>query len=195
MYNDLFTIGKFTLHGYAVMIALGYIIGVGSCLLRAKKEGKNQDVITDISLVALIVGFLGGKLMYVIVNFKMFLKYPLQVLGLSGFVVYGGIILGLIGILIYSKIKKVAAFDYLDYMIPHIAIVQGFGRIGCFLAGCCYGIHYTGIGAITFHDSIMAPNGVSLFPVQILLSVANFVSFGMFGHRKTTPKAKPRYYT
>lgn len=175
MYNDLFTIGKFTLHGYAVMIALGYIIGVGSCLLRAKKEGKDQDVIMDISLVALIVGFLGGKLMYVIVNFKMFLKYPLQVLGLSGFVVYGGIILGLIGILIYSKIKKVAAFDYLDYMIPHIAIVQGFGRIGCFLAGCCYGAETDSFLGVVFPAGSIAPAGVKLWPTQLFSAGGDFL--------------------
>ncbi len=67
MHNDLLTIGKFTLHGYSVMIALGFIIAMGLCLLRAKKKNVNGDVITDIGLISVVAGFLGAKILYIIV--------------------------------------------------------------------------------------------------------------------------------
>lgn len=175
MHNDIFTIGKFTLHGYALMIAIGYILAVGTCLLRCKKEEKSQDTVTDLSLVAILVGFLGGKIMYIIVNFKAFLENPKAVIGLSGFVVYGGIILGLAGILLYCKIKKVNALEYLDFMIPHIAIAQGFGRIGCFLAGCCYGAPTDSFIGVVFPAGSIAPSGIKLWPTQLMMAVGDLL--------------------
>ena len=112
--------------------------------------------------------------MYIIVNFKAFLENPKAVIGLSGFVVYGGIILGLAGILLYCKIKKVNALEYLDFMIPHIAIAQGFGRIGCFLAGCCYGAPTDSFIGVVFPAGSIAPSGIKLWPTQLMMAVGDF---------------------
>ena len=60
---------------------------------------------------------------------------------------------------------------YFDLFAPSIAIAQGFGRIGCFLAGCCYGKETDSFIGIVFHDSIIAPNNISLLPTQIISSV------------------------
>ncbi len=179
MHNDLFTIGKFTLHGYSVCIALGYIVGVSLCLLKAKKEKKNGDVITDFALIALVAGFLGAKLLYIIVEFKTFLERPLDVIGFSGFVVYGGIITGAIALMVYSKIKKINCFEYVDFMIPFIALVQGFGRIGCFMAGCCYGAPTDSCIGVVFPQGSLAPAGVKLWPTQLFSSAGNFVIFAI----------------
>ena len=81
MHNDLLTIGKFTLHGYSVMIALGFIIAMGLCLLRAKKKNMDGDVITDIGLVGVIAGFLGAKILYIIVSYKELFTNPKNVIG------------------------------------------------------------------------------------------------------------------
>ena len=154
MHNDLLTIGKFTLHGYSVMIALGFIIAMGLCLLRAKKKNVDGDVITDIGLIGVIAGFLGAKILYIIVSYKELIADPKSVIGFpqifAGFVAYGGIIFGFLAILVYAKIKKINAAEYLDFMIPFIAMVQGFGRIGCFLAGCCYGAPTDSFLGVTF---------------------------------------------
>ena len=62
-------------------------------------------------------------------------------------------------------------------MMPSIALAQGFGRIGCLLAGCCYGKETTGSLAITFTDSAFAPNHVPLIPTQIYSSILDFAHF------------------
>lgn len=175
MCNDLFTIGKFTLHGYSVCIAVGYLIAVALCLWLAKKKNKNGDIITDFALIALIGGFLGAKLLYIIVEFKTFLERPLDVIGFSGFVVYGGIIAGAASIYVYSRIKKVNCFEYLDFMIPFIALVQGFGRIGCFMAGCCYGAPTDSFLGVTFPVGSLAPSGIKLWPTQLFSAAGDFV--------------------
>ena len=74
-----------------------------------KLELKDESVI-DIAILAIICGFLGAKILYVIVSFKDFLKDPLAVLGSEGFVVYGGIIAGVLAAWIYCKVKKARIF-------------------------------------------------------------------------------------
>ena len=179
MHNDLLTIGKFTLHGYSVMIAIGFLVAMGLCLWRAKKENKNSDIITDYAMIAVICGFLGGKILYLIVNFKVLLANPKSMLGIpqvfSGFVVYGGIIGGAVALLIYSKIKKADFLEYMDFMLPYIAIVQGFGRIGCFLAGCCYGAPTDSFLGVVFPQGSIAPPGIKLWPTQLFSSAGDFV--------------------
>ena len=182
MHNDLLTIGKFTLHGYSVMIALGFIIAMGLCLLRAKKKNVNGDVITDIGLIGVIAGFLGAKILYIIVSYKELFTNPKNVIGFpaifSGFVAYGGIIFGFLGLFIYARVKKINAAEYIDFIIPFIAMVQGFGRIGCFLAGCCYGGPTDSFLGVTFP----APHqmeGIKVWPTQLFSAAGDFAICGI----------------
>ena len=106
------------------------------------------------------------------------LENPKIMLSFSeGFVVYGGILGGIVGAYIYCKWKKLSVLKYFDLAVPSLALAQGFGRIGCFLAGCCYGRETSAWYGITFHDSPFAPNGVSLIPTQLLSSGADFLHF------------------
>ena len=78
---------------------------------------------------------------------------------------------------LYCRIKKLKFLEYFDLMMPSIALAQGFGRIGCFLAGCCYGKETSGPLAVTFTNSDFAPNNVALIPTQILFRFFGFVHF------------------
>ena len=98
---DLFSIGPFTVHGYGLMIGIGVLCCVFMAMKRAKKYGLIEDAIVDIAIWGLIGGFLGAKLLFLIVEWKQFLKNPLALLGSEGFVVYGGIIAGVLAAIIY----------------------------------------------------------------------------------------------
>ena len=95
----------------------------------------------------------------------------------DGFVVYGGIIGGILAGWIYCKVKKLNFLTYFDLMMPSIALAQGFGRIGCFLAGCCYGKEAYGRLSVIFTDSDYAPNNIPLIPTQIYSSILDFLHF------------------
>ena len=86
----------------------------------------------------------------------------------SGFVVYGGIILGVLAGLTWCKIRKLNFWEYFDIVMPSVAIAQGFGRMGCFLAGCCYGRETNSCIGIAFVNSDYAPNGVKMIPTQLI---------------------------
>lgn len=171
---ELFSIGPVTVHGYGLMIALGIVCCVLLATYRAKKYQMNPDAILDIAIFSILAGFIGAKLMYVIVEFPAFLRDPMSVLGSEGFVVYGGIIMGVLTAIVYCRIKKLDFMKYFDLCAPSISLAQGFGRIGCLLAGCCYGRATDAWYGIVFPESALAPAGVKLIPTQIISSVGNF---------------------
>lgn len=179
MKNDLFSIGPLTVHSYGLMIALGILVCVFMGMYRARKYGYKDEAVLDIAILGILSGFVGAKLLYVLVEFDSFLKNPMDVLGSEGFVVYGGIIVGaLVGIL-YCRIKKLPCWEYFDLLAPSIAVAQGFGRIGCFLAGCCYGRPTDTFWGVTFPEGSFAPAGVPLIPTQLISSVGDFIITGI----------------
>ena len=180
---DLFSIGPLTVHGYGLMIGIGVLCCIFTGMKRAKKNGLSEDAVIDIAIWGLLAGFLGAKLLYVIVEWKRFLADPLSVLGSEGFVVYGGIIAGVLAAIIYCKRKKLVFLEYFDLCSASIALAQGFGRIGCFLAGCCYGRETTSSLGVVFPEGSLAPAGVKVLPTQLFSSAGDFgIMFVLLWH-------------
>lgn len=178
MKNDLFTIGNFTIHGYGLMIGIGIIAAYGSAVYRAKRKGLDEDVLDGLAIWAVLSGLLGAKLLFYITSWKEIMADPSILWKFTdGFVVYGGIIGGILGGYLYAKRKKISFVKYADLVLPSVALAQGFGRIGCLLAGCCYGLQTDGAFCIVFKDSDFAPNNVPLLPTQIISSVLDFAHF------------------
>ncbi len=175
MYNDILTIGRFTIHGYGLMIGIGVLLAILLAQHRAKKKGLNADTLYSVVLLALIFGFLGSKLLFCIVEIKAVINNPRLILSGDGFVLYGGILGGIAAAMLYCRFKKVSFLQYFDLSAPSIALAQGFGRIGCFLAGCCYGLETDSAFGIVFQSSRYAPNGVKLIPAQLISSAGSFI--------------------
>jgi len=175
MYSEIVKIGPITIQGYGLMIGIGIACALFVAGERAKSRGLSPDMVYNLAIVSIVFGFIGAKLLYVIVEARALLNDPLQVLSGSGFVVYGGIIGGILAALIYCKVKGVSFLHYFDLTAPSISIAQGFGRIGCLLAGCCYGCETDSIIGIVFRNSLLAPNNVKLMPTQIISSAGNFL--------------------
>ena len=175
MYNDILKIGSVTIHGYGLMIGLGVICAILVSEYRAKKRGLNSDHLFSIFLLVLIFGFVGAKLLFCIIEIKSILNNPMLILSGSGFVVYGGIVGGIAAMMIFCRIKKISFLTYFDLLAPSVALAQGFGRIGCFLAGCCYGRETDSAFCTVFQNSLYAPNGVKLLPTQLIMSGGDFL--------------------
>lgn len=178
MKNELLHIGPFTIYGYGLMIAIGVISAYFTAEYRAKKQGLDPDRVFGLVVCAVLGGFLGAKLLYFITELPAIIKNPSLLLDLSnGFVVYGGIIGGIFCCLVYCRKKGMVFLKYFDLVMPSVALAQGFGRIGCFLAGCCYGEETDSPIGIVFHESAYAPNGVKLIPTQLISSGLDFLHF------------------
>lgn len=179
MYNDLFSIGPFVVHSYGLLIAIGVLAALFIAEARAKKRNINADELYPITLICVVLGFASAKVLFCIVEWRSFLQDPLRHLTGSGFVVYGGIIGGVLAVVAYCRLKKLNFWDYFDIVLPSVAVAQGFGRIGCFMAGCCYGRETNSFVGIAFIHSDYAPNGVKLIPTQLFSAAGMFLIAGL----------------
>lgn len=179
MKNELLKIGPFTIYGYGVMIAIGIVAAYLVAEHRAKKLRMAYEHIFYLVIWCVMGGFFSSKLLFWITEWKQFLENPmffLRTLG-DGFVVFGGIIGGILFGYLFCRKMKLNFWEYFDLVMPSVALAQGFGRIGCLLAGCCYGEETTSALAITFRNSDFAPNNVALVPTQIYSSILDFGHF------------------
>ena len=175
MFNNI-AIGPITIHMYGVMIAAGFLAALLMTLRRGKKRGYDEDIIWGIFFCAIIGGMLGTRILYYIVEIPEIMKDPSILWDFkNGYVVYGGIIGGILASYIYCRTKKQAFMPYFDLVMPAVSFAQGFGRFGCFFAGCCYGRETDAWYGITFHNSSFAPNGVKLIPTQLISAAGDFI--------------------
>ncbi len=178
----LFSIGDVNIYGYGLMFALGILGGVMLSSWLAKKRGADADFLFNMAIWVVVFGFIGSKITYLITIFPEFIAAPLETLKNSlsqGFVVYGASIAGFLTVLIYCRIKKKNMWEYADIASPGLAFGSAIGRIGCFLAGCCYGVECDGWCAVTFPRESSAPAGVPLVPIQLISFAANLILMGI----------------
>ncbi|MGL4606281.1 MAG: prolipoprotein diacylglyceryl transferase [Eubacteriaceae bacterium] len=154
-----------------------FILGTGfACLLALITQKKYKLYSLDtflFGLFSLIGGVIGAKILYIIIYFPILMKdlnLLYVVLNSGGAIYYGGVLGGIIGGYLYSKAYKLAFLKFSDMYTPCLALAHGFGRIGCFFNGCCFGIHYDGIGAIHYPYGGLAPSGIGIFPIQLVES-------------------------
>lgn len=172
----LFKIFGINIYGYGTMITIGILFALMLLMKRGKEKNYDDNMLLDMSIGTIIAGILGGKILYIITDFQYIKDNPQVIIKEfgSGFVIYGAIIGGIIGIIAYCKIKKWKILDVMDLTIPSVALAQGFGRIGCFLAGCCYGKPTNLCIGVTFKESLFAPSFIKLHPTQIYSSIFDF---------------------
>ena len=158
---------------YGFFIALGGIIVNLIAVYIFSKRKMDINDFTIIESIGLLGAFIGAKALYLFVSFKDIewsritnLSYLAQLMQ-TGFVFYGGFIGGIIAAIIASKANKIDFRSYADEVIFLVPLAHAFGRVGCFMAGCCYGMPYDGPFSVVFPENSFAIHGVKLFPVQL----------------------------
>lgn len=180
MHPDLFRIGPITIHTYGVMVAIGFLLGMGLALRQARKEGIPSERISDLSFYLLLAAIIGSRVFYILLNPGPYIKNPLAIFKIweGGLVFYGGLILAVITGMIYIKRHGLHLWQIADIFAPSIAIGHAIGRLGCFFAGCCHGRPAQVPWAVTFTDPhSLAPLGIPLHPTQLYESAGEFVIF------------------
>ncbi len=182
MHPILLKIGPISLPSYGACFATGVLLAILFCIKQGKKEGIDIKRFTDLIFYTLIISLLGAKVFLFITEFNNYINNPGQIKYLltSGGTFYGGLIFGIFFAVWFTKKHKLKAKRILDIAAPAIALAHAFGRLGCFLAGCCYGreTQTCPIG-VTFpnHEHTVAPHGKLLYPTQAIESVLNFLNF------------------
>jgi phosphatidylglycerol:prolipoprotein diacylglycerol transferase len=186
MFPILVKIGPLTVHTYGFMMAVGVALGLWFIYVQAKKAGLDANRIMDAAFYTIIVSLIGAKLILFVSNISYYVSYPKELFALarSGGVFQGGLTFGVIYALWYFHRKKIPTWPTADLIAPALALGHGFGRIGCFSAGCCYGSECSAPWAAVFNNQYASeltgvPLHTPLHPVQLYEAILNFLNFGV----------------
>jgi phosphatidylglycerol:prolipoprotein diacylglycerol transferase len=141
MHPILFQLGPLTLRSYGLMMALGFLFGIILTLFFTRKEGRQDEMVLDLCLWIMLGAIVGARLLYVIVMPESYLKNPMEIFEVweGGLVYYGGLIGASLTAYFWMRRHQVPVWELADCLAPGLALGQMFGRLGCFLNGCCYG--------------------------------------------------------
>ena len=190
MSNEI-QLGPFTIHAYGLFIGVGLLIGYLISEKRAEKHELNTDKLLNLFFACMIGCVVGGKLLYCLVEFKTFIQDPILLFDFeNGFVIYGGLIGGFISGYRYCKYDGLNFLKYFEMFMPSLPLAQSIGRIGCLFAGCCYGKETDAWYGIVYTNSKIAPNGVSLIPTQLIMSLLSLL-LAIYLFKLASKKPKP----
>lgn len=186
MFPKLFDLGPLSIYSYGVLLAAAYLGGLQFSLIRARQRGLDPARVMDLGIYIIVSALVGAKLLLVIVDADHFLANPGDILSLarSGGVFYGGLILAVLVGYWYMWKHQMPTWRIADVIAPGIAFGHVVGRLGCFLAGCCYG-HETDVPwAVTFtnplaQENVGTPLGIPLHPTQLYEAGAELVILGL----------------
>jgi len=146
-----------------------------------KSEEFGSQQIMDMGFIIILSAIIGSRIMYVLMNASYYTRAPLDMLKIweGGLVFSGGVLGVVLTMLWYVKRHSLPLGKIADLWAPAIAIGQGIGRIGCFMAGCCYGKPTDSICGVVFthSHSLARPLNVPLHPTQIYSSLSGFIIF------------------
>ncbi len=180
MYPVLLRLGDVSLYTYGLFVAMGFLAGIWVAKQEARRLGENPERITDLCFFLLIFSILGARLFYVLTAPKTFLGNPLEIFRIwnGGLVFYGGFLGALATIAVYFRRHRMPLWRTLDILAPGVAVGHALGRVGCFFAGCCYGLACELPWAVTFtHPESLAPTHMPLHPTQLYSAGANLLIF------------------
>ncbi len=171
MHPILFEIGNVSVYSYGFMIALGAIAGVGYMVMQGKEEvGLTFDLANSLFLWIFLAAVVGGKIFLFFEDASYYIDNPGKLFTGRGFVFYGSFLFAIPTMLLFFRRHKLPVYTMLDVMAVTTCLVHMFGRLGCFMAGCCYGNTTTWAWGITFTNPVCSANPLNtpLHPTQLL---------------------------
>jgi phosphatidylglycerol:prolipoprotein diacylglycerol transferase len=179
MYPILFHVGQYPVHSWGVMLMVGFLIGGWRAATRAGRYGLRPEDVWDVALFGLLGGVIGGRIGFVIQE-PGFWRDPAQMLAIwkGGMTFYGGLLGGILAGVITCRVKKMNVGDMADLAGVSCPIGYIFGRIGCFLNGCCYGGACSLPWAMRFRadDGTLTPPS---HPAQLYSAMAGLIIYLM----------------
>ena len=168
--------GNFTVFSYGVMTALGFLLAILVPTRLARNEGLSAAKMEGLGLVIVLTAGVGSKLLTA-------LDYPGfysggwdhfffdQMLGKGG-VFYGGFLMATSCAFLYCRLVGLPGWQVADCVAPGLALAQGLGRVGCFLAGCCWGTPTQSLLGVTYtsevsHQLTGVPLNLKIQPTQL----------------------------
>lgn len=190
----LFSIGNFHLFSFGLMVAIGLMLSVFLMERRAARFGfPAQDMVLDFIFVAVAFGFLGARVDYVFQNADYYSKHLLEIFAFweGGLIFYGGVVGAFFALICFCRVKKVSFVKTLDFLLPFVALCHAFGRVGCFLNGCCGGKVCSLPWAVRFPETAAAVHPTQLYEVFFDLLLFAVLSYFYTRNQKRAVPESP----
>jgi len=194
MHPILVDLGFFQVPSYGVLVAIGVVAGLLTLKRRADRAGLDGARMVDVGLWLVIWALVGAKGLLVLVELPRYLHHPGELVGLvrAGGVFLGGFMAAVVAAIVLFRRYHLPALSTMDVFVPSLALGQAIGRVGCLMAGCCWGSRCDLPWAITYTDPVAATNvgtplHVPLHPYpayEALFNLALFIGLDMLYRRR-----------
>jgi phosphatidylglycerol:prolipoprotein diacylglycerol transferase len=181
MYPILYKFGPVHLYTYGFFLALAFLAAILVSGKEARRLGLPVGRFYDLCFYIILAAIIGSRLFYVIVNFGFFLQHPLKIFSLweGGLVFHGGLIVAVAAAFFFIRRYSLPWRTTFDALAVGMPLGVALGRVGCFMAGCCFGKPTDVPWAVTFTDpNTLCPLRVPIHPAQLYEA---FLSLGIFG--------------
>ncbi|MBN2695034.1 prolipoprotein diacylglyceryl transferase [bacterium] len=160
MFNDLFSVFGQTVHTYGFLMAVGFTLAVILVKKKGAPFGFGGKELYDFAFYTLIIALIGARLLFILTNLKMYSNLmqngdyfaPIRVWD-GGLVFFGGFISASIYFILYARKKGKNVFLMADLLSLGATIGHSVGRLGCFSAGCCYGVPTDSFVGVQFPEN------------------------------------------
>ena len=186
MFPEVFHIGGFFLPTYGLLVAIAFLTALWIAGRLASKSGLHQESVLNLGIYCALAGIAGAKVLMIALDpairdnwHEIFSLSTLQAAGIF----YGGFFAALATAFFYMRRKVLPVLKTADVFAPGLALGHAIGRLGCFSAGCCWGIGAPHLPwSVTFtnpraHELVGVPLGVPLHPTQLYMSLNAFLIF------------------
>lgn len=186
MHPLLFQLGSFTVYTYGVLVATGVLVGVWLAAHDAPRVNLSPTKIWNLCIYGILVALVTSKVWLILSAWGFYSANPGEIFSpatlQSGGTFYGGLLGGLAWTWFYTRAQKMPLLPTLDVCAAPLALGHAIGRIGCFMAGCCYGKPTALPWGVTFTSDVAArisgtPLHVALHPTQLYEAAAEFANF------------------
>jgi len=183
----LFRIGSFPVYSYGFMLAIAFLIATYIAARQAEKEGIPSQIIFSLGLLLMISAVVGARVFHILQHTRSYGSLTditgMWASGLSGLAFYGGFILALVVGILYMRWNGLSVSGVTDVLAPSLMLGAGIGRIGCFLAGCCFGKPTSLPWGVTFPENSLTTLELGrmekVHPTQLYSSASLLVIFSI----------------
>jgi phosphatidylglycerol:prolipoprotein diacylglycerol transferase len=184
MHPILVDLGWLELPAYGAMLAIAVLAALWTLRRRADRAGMDGARLTDLALWLLIWALVGAKGLLLLVELPRYLRDPAELITLvrAGGVFLGGFVAAACAAVILLRRYRLSFLPTADVIIPSLALGHAIGRVGCLLAGCCWGAACDLPWAITYTHPEAAhrlgtPLGIPVHPFPIYSFLFNMALF------------------
>ena len=188
MHPILLKIGSLTIFTYGCFLALAFLAAIALAGHEARRVGLPPGRVYDLCFYSIIAALIGARFFQVLLEWSFYWAHPLDIVKVwdGGLAFQGGLVLGIITVVFYMWRHSLPVWKTLDVLALVMPLGQSIGRIGCFMAGCCYGRPTDLPWGVTFTDpQSLGPVGVKIHPTQLYESLLILGVFAVLYHLRT----------